>query len=450
MTCPRRAGLIRCDCAGAWCRATDRGAHHIGPSEPASSEPRHVLVRGGRASALPPRGPPVVRLAHRGGPGGPYRPLRAHGGAPDLGPARAFLDRQGVSSSPCGAVRRSIPHCNKISGALSLAESDIGGTVVLCDTDVVVLDDPRQLELPDDAVAGSLSTSPIPRSRSSSTSLPLRASILLAPSRSPGPTTARCRGTAMWGPLPDPGPAARTGGSGLGPLGGLAVGPDRTVRSGACMSTRWPWLWRWQPRRSGRSPWTCAGTHRSTTGNGSARTPLSLRSSAVTRPSTGSASCDHRRPVARRSDRGGQRQGRPQVWERILPDEDDQGPPRASTISDDDDEQGHRRTVVAAMVAALQPASVLQIGCGDMEVVGDVDGTRYRGIDPSPDAVERARAEVPTVSSSSAPRPITRVRPTWSSAWIPRSNRPIRRRRSGRTAVGPQPPGAGGQSGRTR
>jgi hypothetical protein len=40
------------------------------------------------------------------------------------------------------------PHCNKISGALRLAEDDAAGLTVLCDTDVVVLEDLRRIDVP--------------------------------------------------------------------------------------------------------------------------------------------------------------------------------------------------------------------------------------------------------------------------------------------------------------
>jgi SAM-dependent methyltransferase len=54
------------------------------------------------------------------------------------------------------------PHCNKISGALRLAEAPQPGVVVLCDTDVAVLEDPRSVVLPDRSVGGKLVDAPVP------------------------------------------------------------------------------------------------------------------------------------------------------------------------------------------------------------------------------------------------------------------------------------------------
>ncbi len=54
------------------------------------------------------------------------------------------------------------PHCNKISGALRLAEDRVGGTAVLCDTDLALLEDPRRLAIPSHAVAGKPVDAPVP------------------------------------------------------------------------------------------------------------------------------------------------------------------------------------------------------------------------------------------------------------------------------------------------
>jgi hypothetical protein len=54
------------------------------------------------------------------------------------------------------------PHCNKIAGALRLAEDSIDGLAILCDTDVAVLEDPRGIDLLPDAVAGKVVDAPLP------------------------------------------------------------------------------------------------------------------------------------------------------------------------------------------------------------------------------------------------------------------------------------------------
>jgi 2-polyprenyl-3-methyl-5-hydroxy-6-metoxy-1,4-benzoquinol methylase len=54
------------------------------------------------------------------------------------------------------------PHCNKISGALSLAAEGVEGIAVLTDADIVVCEDPRALVLPPGAVASKLVDAPNP------------------------------------------------------------------------------------------------------------------------------------------------------------------------------------------------------------------------------------------------------------------------------------------------
>ena len=73
-----------------------------------------------------------------------------------------FLRSQGVAVREVDRFDPRSPHCNKISAALSLAEEQVQGLAVLCDTDIVVLDDPRRIEVPHDAVAGKVVDAPVP------------------------------------------------------------------------------------------------------------------------------------------------------------------------------------------------------------------------------------------------------------------------------------------------
>lgn len=74
-----------------------------------------------------------------------------------------FLRSEGVAVRSVDPFDARSPHCNKISGALRLAEDDPEeGLVVLCDTDVVVLDDPRRTDVPAGAIAGKLVDAPLP------------------------------------------------------------------------------------------------------------------------------------------------------------------------------------------------------------------------------------------------------------------------------------------------
>jgi 2-polyprenyl-3-methyl-5-hydroxy-6-metoxy-1,4-benzoquinol methylase len=68
-----------------------------------------------------------------------------------------------------GAVVRGVdrfdarsPHCNKISGALRLAQEPLDGLVVLCDTDIAVMEDPRRLDVAPGAMAAKVVDAPVP------------------------------------------------------------------------------------------------------------------------------------------------------------------------------------------------------------------------------------------------------------------------------------------------
>ncbi|MGA3149581.1 MAG: hypothetical protein ABSF33_19220 [Acidimicrobiales bacterium] len=73
-----------------------------------------------------------------------------------------YLRAEGVTVRPVERFDPRSPHCNKIAGALRLAEDARNGIMVLCDTDVVVLDDPRGIPVPPDAIAGKPVDSPVP------------------------------------------------------------------------------------------------------------------------------------------------------------------------------------------------------------------------------------------------------------------------------------------------
>ena len=54
------------------------------------------------------------------------------------------------------------PHCNKIAGAQRLAAEHPTGLVVLCDADIAVLEDPRQIALPGHSIAAKTVDTPLP------------------------------------------------------------------------------------------------------------------------------------------------------------------------------------------------------------------------------------------------------------------------------------------------
>jgi hypothetical protein len=73
-----------------------------------------------------------------------------------------FLRQSGVTVRRIERFDARSPHCNKISGALRMAEDGIEGASVLCDTDVAVLEDPRVIDLDPQSVVGKVVDAPVP------------------------------------------------------------------------------------------------------------------------------------------------------------------------------------------------------------------------------------------------------------------------------------------------
>jgi hypothetical protein len=73
-----------------------------------------------------------------------------------------FLRSRGVTVRGVDPFDARSPHCNKISGALRLAEDTLEGLAVLCDTDIAVLEDPRRIDVPAESVAGKVVDAPVP------------------------------------------------------------------------------------------------------------------------------------------------------------------------------------------------------------------------------------------------------------------------------------------------
>jgi hypothetical protein len=88
--------------------------------------------------------------------------LVVHAVSSESSEALDYLKGRGVAVRAVDRFDPRSPHCNKISGALRLADEPRVGTVALCDTDTVVLEDPRLLDLPADAIGGKLVDAPVP------------------------------------------------------------------------------------------------------------------------------------------------------------------------------------------------------------------------------------------------------------------------------------------------
>lgn len=81
---------------------------------------------------------------------------------PDTSDALEYLRRHGVTVRPVVGFDPRSPHCNKIAGALSLAEMGVTGLAVLSDSDVAILEDPRTLDIPDGSIGGKVVDTPVP------------------------------------------------------------------------------------------------------------------------------------------------------------------------------------------------------------------------------------------------------------------------------------------------
>lgn len=76
--------------------------------------------------------------------------------------ALAHLEKHGVVVRSIEPFDPRSPHCNKIAGALRMAREGVEGVVVLCDTDVVLLEDPRSISLVAGSIGGKVVDTPVP------------------------------------------------------------------------------------------------------------------------------------------------------------------------------------------------------------------------------------------------------------------------------------------------
>jgi hypothetical protein len=73
-----------------------------------------------------------------------------------------YLGRQGVTVRSVDRFDERSPHCNKIAGALRLAQDAPDGVVVLSDADTAILDDPRRMERPAHSLSAKTVDWPLP------------------------------------------------------------------------------------------------------------------------------------------------------------------------------------------------------------------------------------------------------------------------------------------------
>ena len=306
--------------------------------------------------------------------------------------ALEYLRTRGVVLRTIARFDDRSPHCNKIAGALALSEVADDGVVVLCDTDLAVLEDPRRLALPRHGIAGKPVDAPVP---------PLEtilgvfdAADVAAPPRVRlpwGQDQYTVSGNNNGGLYLVPGHLLTTVSSGwahwarwlLGRielLGEWPVYVDQVAMALALAAERIeskPLDVRWNtPSHDLTRIPPDAGTpaiihyHQEVTDEGLLRTTtneaidkqIDVANEAIRRVWRSAAVFETHRQWLRRSGR--------------VPA--DPRAPRTATA------------ILAALVDALQPESILEVGNVDRGVTGGLSLERYSAIDGSPDALERA------------------------------------------------------------
>jgi SAM-dependent methyltransferase len=312
--------------------------------------------------------------------------------------ALGHLKSRGVTVRSIDRFDPRSPHCNKVAGALRLADEHTEGLVVLCDTDVAVLEDPRTLLLPSGSIGGKLVDAPVP---------PIDVlHEIFAAAEVPAPPTA---------PLPwGEGQETIVGNSN----GGLYLIPACLL---SVLAPAWGTWARWLlDRRELLLDWTfyldqvAMALALAAEGIGSA--PLDVRwntpihdltkippdppSPAVIHyhqaidpqgriRMTGSPSID------RQIERVNEAIGR--LWQEAFPNATFwqwrylTDPELGSGIGSRGRPLLDKRNLLASLLDAIAPVSVLDVGCGDGEATRDLPIQDYVGIDLSPEAVRRAK-----------------------------------------------------------
>jgi SAM-dependent methyltransferase len=291
------------------------------------------------------------------------------------------------------------PHCNKISGALRLAEDGVEGMAVLCDTDLAVLEDPRQLAIPPGSIAGKPVDAPVP---------PL--DVLLGIFTAAG--------------VPLPHQIALPWGDGQRTLsgnnnGGLYLVPGPLLPTVATSWAHWAhWL---LDRLELLEDWAVyvdqVAMALGLAAEGVTSQPLDVRWNTPTHDLTripadapvpailhyhqevdrqglirltGIGSIDQQIEVVNDAIKVLWRQALPDTtyWEWFYLTESD---PDVATDID-----ATTRRMLSTLLESIEPASVFDVGCGDGRLTSDLPLPRYSGIDLSAEAVRRARLLHPT------------------------------------------------------
>jgi 2-polyprenyl-3-methyl-5-hydroxy-6-metoxy-1,4-benzoquinol methylase len=330
--------------------------------------------------------------------------LIVHAVGPIQSEVLAFLDTQGVSVTSIQPFDERSPHCNKISGALSLAEGAIAGLAVLTDTDVVVLEDPRSLSIPARAVASKIVDRAHP-------GLPILETVFTTAGLTLPPLV-----TVDWHPE-----ESTVAGNGNG---GLYIVPGAILSDVAHAWERWArWLleridilgqetrfvdqvamvmamaaegveafrldprWNFPTHRFQRNAMPKDAGAPAVMHYHEDLNPMGL----LTR--TGVAAVDGQ------IDKANAAIG--EIWHEVFPNSTfwewryTTNPELGSGVGSRGKPLEEKRDLLSVLVDVLHPASVLDVGCGDGEATKGLSLQNYVGLDLSPEAVRRAASGNP-------------------------------------------------------
>jgi 2-polyprenyl-3-methyl-5-hydroxy-6-metoxy-1,4-benzoquinol methylase len=299
-----------------------------------------------------------------------------------------FLKAQGVAVRMVDRFDRRSPHCNKISGALRLAEDGVDGMAILCDTDLAIVEDPRRMVLPSDVVAGKPVDAPVPP-------LDVIISIFAAAGIAVPPTVQLPWAKDHW---------TVSGNNN----GGLYLVPGPLLERVASAWAHWAlWL---LDRNELLLEWTVyvdqVAMALCLAAEGVRSVPLDVRWNTPTHDLT-KIPLDAPAPSAIHYHQEVDREGRirrtgttsidkqidvvnaaiTDVWHRADPEDTHLRWLSQSTPPEDG---APKRAMLARLIEALMPVSVLEVGCGDGEQTRGMPFARYTGIDMSAEAIRRA------------------------------------------------------------
>lgn len=308
------------------------------------------------------------------------------------------LRERGVTVQEVAAFDDRSPHCNKIAGAVSLASEARRGPTILTDSDVVILEDPRSLPVPPKSVASTPVDRPHP-SRDVLRKVFDEAGLAHPP-------------TWQVGKEPNKSTFAGNGN------GGLYLVSDGVLPVVVAAWDRWArWL---LERRELLEQWTLnvdqvamvmaiasegLGAHRL-----EGRWNFAIHERNALRRSPAPPAVIHyhhevnaKGLLVRTGIRAVDRQidlansAITEVWHDAFPNATfwewryATNPNLGSGSGSRGKPLAEKRELLSALVDIFHPESVLDVGCGDGEATKDLPLPRYVGIDPSAEAVRRAR-----------------------------------------------------------